>query len=59
MLAGLPTVAYSQARSRYCSTRGLWPAACPPWAGSSLLRQPGDPELPRGRHIDAKLSADA
>ncbi len=59
MLTGLPTAAYSRARSHYCSTRGLLPAASPPWAGASLLRQPGDPGLPRGRHIDAELSADA
>ncbi len=38
---------YSQARSHYWSTRGLWPAPSPTWAGSPLLRRPGDPELPQ------------
>ena len=58
VLDGLPNAAYSQARSHYCPTRGLLPAAFPPWAGSSLLRQPGHPRLLRGDHIDAELSAD-
>ncbi len=58
MLDGLPTDTYSQARTHYCSTRGLLPAASPPWADTSLLRQPGGPALRRGHHIDAKLSAD-
>ena len=58
ILDGLPNAAYSQARSHYCPTRGLLPAAFPPWAGSSLLRQPGHPRLLRGDHIDAELSAD-
>ena len=59
LLVGLLNVAYSQARSGYCPTRRLLPAAFPPWAGSSLLRQPGDIELPQLHHIDAGLSADA
>ena len=59
VLDGLPTDAYSRARSHYCSTRGLLPAVFPPWAGTSLLRQPGPPGLPRVAHIDAELSADA
>ncbi len=48
---------YSQARSHYWSTRGLWPAPSPTWAGSPLLRRPGDPELPQEHHIDTELSA--
>ena len=59
MLDGLPTDAYSRARSHYCSTRELLPAVFSPWAGTSLLRQPGPPGLPREDHIDAELSADA
>ena len=55
---GLPTDAHSQVRSRYCATRRLLPAVFPPWAGSSLLRQPGSPGLPPVTHIDAGLSAD-
>src|SRR6218665_161582 len=48
VLVGLPGDAYSQARTHYCPTRGLLPAAFPPSAGSSLLRQPGDnPSSPR------------
>jgi len=39
VLDGLPDTAYSRARSRYCPTRRLLPAAFPPWAGSSLLRR--------------------
>jgi len=58
ILAGLPAAAYSQARTHYCSTRGLLSAAFPPWTDSPLLRQPGHSELPRGDHIDAELSAD-
>ena len=58
MLAGLLLTAYSRARSHYCRTRGFLPAAFPPWAGSSLLRQPGGPSFRRARHIDAGLSAD-
>merc|ERR1007417_834 len=38
VLFGLHVAAYSQAQSRYCSTRGLLPAAFPPWADPSLLR---------------------
>ena len=55
---GLPTDAHSRVRSHYCSTRGLLPAGFPPWAGSSLLRQPGNPKLLQDHHIDAELSAD-
>ena len=47
VLVGLLNVAYSQARSGYCPTRRLLPAAFPPWAGSSLLRQPGHVRLPQ------------
>ena len=54
----LLTDAYSQVRSHYCATRGLLPAAFPPWAGSSLLRQPGNSRLPERDHIDAELSTD-
>ena len=59
ILDRLLTGAYSQARSHYWSTRGLLPAAFPPWAFTSLLRQPGHTELPRCAHIDTDLSADA
>jgi len=59
MLDGLPAAAYSQARTHYCATRGLLPAAFPPWAGTTLLRQPGSAGLPLRLHIDAGLSADA
>ena len=59
LLSGLSAATYSRAQSHYCSTRGLLPAAFPPWAGSSLLRQPGCPGLRRANHIDAELSADA
>ncbi|VDH90511.1 Hypothetical predicted protein, partial [Mytilus galloprovincialis] len=38
---------------------GLLPAAFPPLACTSLLRQPGHTELPRCAHIDTDLSADA
>lgn len=58
ILVGLPAATYSQVRSHYCPTRGLLPAASRPWACASLLRRPGDPGLPRGHHIDARLSAD-
>ena len=58
VLTGLPAAAYSRARSHYCRTRGILPAAFPPWAGSSLLRQPGDSSLHRDHHIDAGLNAD-
>jgi len=58
MLVGLPPAVYSQARTHYCSTRGLLSAAFPPWTDSPLLRQPGHLELPQGDHIDAELSAD-
>ncbi len=59
VLHGLPATAYSQARSHYCLTRELLPAAFMPWACASLLRQPGCPAFRRDNHIDAKLSADA
>ncbi len=60
LLARLTVASYSRARSHYCLTRGLLPAAFPPWAGSSLItEQPGGPGLRRDHHIDAKLSADA
>ena len=55
---GLSTDAHSQVRSHYCATRRLLPAVFPPWAGSSLLRQPGPPGLPPRAHIDAGLSVD-
>ena len=58
VLDGLLATAYSRARTHYCRTRGLLPAAFPPWAGASLLRQPGKPGLRRAHHIDAGLSAD-
>ena len=58
VLDGLSNAAYSQARSHYCSTRRPLPAAFPPWAGTSLLSQPGAPGLLRAHHIDAELSAD-
>ena len=58
ILNGLLATAYSRALSHYCRTRGLLPAAFPPWAGASLLRQPGDFSLHRNHHIDAGLSAD-
>jgi len=51
--------AYSRARSHYCSTRELLPAVFPPWAGTSLIMQPGRPNLRRADHIDAELSVDA
>lgn len=59
LLDRLPTGAYSRARSHYCSTRELLSAVFPPWTSTSLLRQPGEPGLPRAHHIDAELSADA
>lgn len=59
ILDGLPTGTYSRARSHYCLTRGLLPAVFPPWADSSLLRQPGHAGLPQCGHIDTRLSADA
>ena len=55
---GLPPSAHSQVRSRYCATRGLWPAEFPPWAGASLFRRPGRPKFASDAHIDAGLSAD-
>ena len=59
LLIRLPVYAYSRARSHYCWTREVLPAAFPPWAGLLLLRQPGCRELPHYSHIDAHLSADA
>lgn len=56
---GLTQGSRSQARSHYCTTRGLLAAGFPPWPGSPLLGQPGYPGLPQGTHIDAMLSADA
>ena len=58
VLIGLLATAYSRALSCYCRTRGILPAAFQPWAGASLLRQPGDPSLHRDHHIDAGLSTD-
>ena len=58
MLTGLRCTTYSQVLSHYCPTRGLLPAAFPPWADASLLRQPGGPSLRQAHHIDARLSAD-
>ena len=58
ILNGLLTAAYSQMLSHYCWTRELLPAVFPPWAGSFLIIQPGEPRLPRVHHIDAQLSAD-
>ena len=55
---GLPTGAYSRVRSHYCTTRRLLPAGFPPWAGSSLLRQPGHLKFLQDTHIDAELSVD-
>ena len=58
VLIGLLATAYSRALTHYCRTRGLLPAAFPPWAGSSLLRQPGGLDLRLAHHIDAGLSGD-
>jgi len=58
VLDGLLAGAYSRARSHYCTTRGLLPAASPPWAGATRLRQPGSPSLRWENHIDAVLSVD-
>ena len=41
VLDGLLATAYSRARTHYCRTRGLLPAAFPPWAGTFLIIQPG------------------
>lgn len=59
MLAGLATDAYSQASSHYRQARSLLPAAFPPWAGTALIMQPGQPRLRRAVHVDARLSAGA
>ena len=56
--ARLPTRTHSRMRSHYCVTRGLLPAGFPPWAGPSLLRQPGHLRFLQDAHIDAGLSAD-
>ena len=58
LLDGLFGATYSRALSHYCWMRGLLPAAFPPWADSSFLRQPGETNLRRFRHIDTELSAD-
>ena len=58
ILNGLPTDAYSRTRSHYCTTRELLPAAFLPWAGASLLRQPGAIKFIQYHHIDAVLSMD-
>lgn len=57
--SGLPCSPYSRALSHYHTMRELLPAASPPWAGSFLLRRPGDIQLPRFHHIDTMLSTDA
>lgn len=49
---------HSQARSHYCSPRGLLAAEFPPWPGSALIRQPGRPRLLQIVHVDGVLSAD-
>ena len=59
VLDGLPTAAYSRARTHHYMTRGLLSAAFLPWTGASLLRQPGHLALRQGTHIDAMLGADA
>ena len=59
ILFGLHAATYSRAQSHYCSTRRLLPAAFPPWAGSSLIKQPGYPGLRQANHIGAELSVDA
>lgn len=58
ILDGLLRVRYSQVLSHYCLTRALLPAGFPPWAGTSLLRQPGASAFRQTPHVDAKLSAD-
>lgn len=55
---GLPLSCHSQTLSRYRTTRGLLPAEFPPWAGSPLLRRPGEPVLRQILHIGAVLSVD-
>ena len=55
---GLLEVAYSRARSHYCSTRELLAARFPSWPVSLLLRQPGSAGFLQPIHADAKLSAD-
>lgn len=59
VLSELLAACYSLAQSHYCSTRGLLPAAFPPWADSPLLRQPGTPYLRTEFHVDAELNVDA
>ncbi|GFY58245.1 hypothetical protein TNIN_195031 [Trichonephila inaurata madagascariensis] len=46
------------ALSHYCTVRELLPAPFPTWAGSLLLRRPGDPKFPQVHHIDIS-SADS
>ena len=58
VLDRLPNGGCSQARSHYCPTRVLLAARSPAWPSAHLPRQPGDPGLLRGPHIDAGLSAD-
>ena len=58
VLDRLPNDGCSQARSHYCPTRVLLAARSPAWPSTHLLRQPGDPGLLQGPHIDARLSAD-
>ena len=58
VLAGLPGITYSQVLSHYCPMWGILPAAFLPWACAPLLRQPGNPDLRRGNHIDTGLSMD-
>ena len=36
----------------------LLAAGFPLWPGTHLLSRPGDPKLPKGPHVDAKLNAD-
>ena len=58
ILDRLREITYSRALSHYCWMRGLLPAAFPPWADSSFLRQPGQYNLRWTDHIDTELSAD-
>ena len=58
MLEELLQATHSRARTHYCSTRVFLAAGFPPWPDTHLFRQPGRPWLPKGGHIDAKLSMD-
>lgn len=58
LLVRLSQSSHSQARSHYCSPRGLLAAESPPWPGSALIRQPGRPRLLQTVHVDGVLSAD-